>query len=65
MKKKRRLDELEVGVAFDEFFGAVVLEADGEAAVVAVVFDLDDGAEAVIGVADAGADERIGFLAGR
>lgn len=56
---------MEVGVAFDEFFGAVVLEADGEAAVVAVVFDLDDGAEAVIGVADAGADERIGFLAGR
>ena len=60
----RGLGELEIGVAFDEFFGAVIGEADGEAAVLAFAFDADDGAQAVAGVADAFADERILFCGG-
>jgi len=55
-----RLDLLELGVAFYEFLGAAAGEGDGEAAVVFITFDSDDGAYAVFGVADFLADERIG-----
>lgn len=48
-----------MGVAFDELFDAVARKADGEAAVVAVVFDPDDGADAVSGMANTRAEERV------
>src|SRR5215470_12327336 len=53
-------DLLEVRVAFDEFLGAAAGEGDGEAAIVFVAFNADDGAHAVFGVANFLADQRIG-----
>jgi hypothetical protein len=50
----------ELGVAFDEFFGAAAGEGDGEFAVVFVAFDTDDSADAVFGVADFLAEHGIG-----
>ena len=50
-----------MGVAFDEFLGAAAREADGEAAVVFIAFDADDGADAVLGVAHFAAEQGIGF----
>ena len=46
------LDLFELGVTLDEFFGAAAGEGYGDAAVVFVAFDGDDGAYAVFGVAD-------------
>ena len=56
----RRLGLGELGVAFDEFFGAAAGEGDGEFAVVFVAFDGDDGADAVFGVADFLAEHGVG-----
>ncbi len=56
----------ELGVAFDEFFGAAAGEGDGEFAVVFVAFDADYGADAIFGVPDFLAEQRIaagGFFA--
>ena len=52
---------MELGVAFDEFFGAAAGEADREAAVVFIAFDADDGADAVFGMADFAAEHGVGF----
>src|SRR5579862_3723324 len=60
-----RSGELEVGVALNQLFRAEILEADGEAAILAFAIHFDDGAEAVFRVADARADERILFRLGR
>src|SRR5438045_361015 len=54
------LSGLKLGVALDEFFCASAREADGEAAVVFITFDTDDGADAVFGVANFAAEHGIG-----
>ena len=56
---------MELGVAFDEFFCAATGEADGEAAVVFIAFDGDDGADAEFGMADFTAEHGIGWGAAR
>jgi len=53
------LDLLELGVTLDEFFGAAAGEGYGDAAVVFIAFDGDDGADAEFGVADFAAHEGI------
>ena len=53
-------DLLQLGVTLDEFFGAAAGEGDGEAAVVFVAFNADDGADAVFGMAHLLTDQRIG-----
>src|SRR5258707_3211030 len=60
---KARLGWLQLGVAFDEFFWAAAGEADGEAAVVFITFDVDDGADSVFGMADFAAEHGIGWCA--
>jgi hypothetical protein len=44
---------LELCVAFDEFFCAAPGEGDREAAIVFVAFDANDGADAILGMANA------------
>ena len=51
---------MELGVAFDEFFGAAAGESDREAAVVVIAFDGDDGADAELGMANFSAEQGIG-----
>ena len=60
-----RSDQLKIGVALDELFGAVILEADREAAVFPFSLYTSDGADAVLRMADARAEERIFGAAGR
>src|SRR5256885_14682936 len=55
------LSGLELGVAFDEFFCAAAGEAHGEAAVVFISFDTDDGADAVFGMANFAAEHGVGW----
>ena len=50
---------MQIGVTFDEFFCAVVLEADGQLAILTFAFDFDDRPDAVFGMAHARADQRI------
>ena len=57
--------ELEIRVTFDQLFRSVALKADGEFAIFALAFDIDDGSNAVFRVTDARADERIGGRARR
>ena len=52
---------LELGVAFDEFFGAAAGESDGEAAIVVVAFDADDSADSVLRVTNFLAEQGIGI----
>lgn len=53
------LGELQIRVALEQFLGPMVLEADGNPAVFAVAFDLDDGADAEFRMADALAYEWV------
>src|SRR5882672_12792853 len=55
-----RLGRLELGVTFDEFFCAAAREADGDAAVVFVAFNSDNGANAVFRVAYFAAEHGVG-----
>jgi|HubBroStandDraft_5_1064220.scaffolds.fasta_scaffold12988_2 hypothetical protein len=50
----------ELGVAFDEFFGATAGEGYSEFAVVFVAFDADDGADSIFGMADFLAEHGVG-----
>src|SRR5881394_1060407 len=52
---------LELGVALDEFFCAAAGEADGEAAIIFIAFDADDGADSVFGMANFAAEHGIGW----
>src|SRR5689334_13441847 len=70
LRRRARRDQIvgklhlfERGVALDEFFGAATREADGEFAVVIVAFHADNGADAVIGMADFLAEEWIAIFA--
>ena len=45
---QRLSGDLQIGVALDQFLGAVILEAHGELAVLAFAFDIDDRADADI-----------------
>ncbi len=56
---RKVLSELEVRVALDQLLGAVVAEADGQLAIFALTFDLDNGAHSIFRVADARANQRI------
>src|SRR5258705_12677653 len=55
------LSGLELRVTFDEFFCAAPGEADGEAAVVFITFDTDDGADSVFRVTNFAAEHGIGW----
>src|SRR5580700_6458768 len=55
--RRSALRQPEIGVALYQFLGTVVLEADGDPAVVSFTFDADDGADAVLGMPDARTDE--------
>src|SRR5882724_10443486 len=59
------LSGLELGVALDEFFCAAAREADGEAAVVFITFDADDGTDSVFGVTNFAAEHGIGWCTAR
>ena len=61
--KERKLELLELGVAFYEFFCAAAWEGYGETTVVVVAFDPDDGAYAVLRVANFLAEQWIGVCA--
>ena len=50
---------LKLRVAFDEFFRAATGKSDGEATVVFVAFDADNGANAVFGMANSLAEQGI------
>src|SRR5437667_7589947 len=52
---------LELSVAFDEFFCAAAGEADGDATVVFIAFNADDGADSIFRMADFAAEHRIGW----
>jgi len=58
-RRRRQLQLLELGVTFDEFFGAAAGKGDGKAAIVVIAFDADDGADAVFRVTDSSAEQRI------
>src|SRR5882724_13464150 len=59
------LSGLELGVALDEFFCAAAREAHGEAAVVFITFDADDGTDSVFGVTNFAAEHGIGWCTAR
>jgi len=51
----------ELGISGYKFFGSVIGEADRQAAIVVFAIDGDNRSDAVIGVADPLADQRIGL----
>ena len=59
--RRTRLGRLKLGVAFDEFLGAAAGKTDGEATIVFVTFNADDGTDTVLGMPDFAAKQRIGF----
>src|SRR2546423_1114086 len=60
---RSELHLLEGGVALHEFLGAAAWETDRELAVFIIAFDADDGTDAIVGVADFLAEERIAVFA--
>lgn len=50
---------MKMGVALDELLGSVIAEADGKAAVIAVILDFQNSADTIRGMANARADEAV------
>src|SRR5258708_204017 len=59
-KTEKILELLELGVAFDEFFGAAAGKGDGEAAVFVIAFNGNDCADTELRMANFSAEQGIG-----